>query len=88
MRGTVHIDARDSCGLPRYTGGDAWQANLTDASGIPAHIESIRDLGDGTYRVVLIPQSSGWHVLIAAADAADAISPDLGTFSARLYVYP
>ena len=63
--GFAHIDARDSCGLPRQTGGDSWSATLTKPSGGSASV-AVTDLGDGTYRVPVLSQQSGTHTLEAS----------------------
>lgn len=68
IEGHVHIDARDSCGLPRPSGGDAWSAtiNQPDGSSIAA---TVTDLTDGTYRVPVLSSQSGAHTLTATLGA-------------------
>ena len=77
--GFVHIDARDSCGQPRQTGGDGWSATLTKPSGSSSSV-SVTDLGDGTYRVPVLSPQSGSHTLRASLGAQQ--------FSATFYVDP
>ena len=62
----MHIDARESCGLPRVTGGLTWIVTIKDASGAGGLIFSIEDLGDGTSRVSFVPKREGWHQLVAS----------------------
>ena len=65
-RTAVHIDARESCGLPRVTGGLTWIVTIKDASGAGGLIFSIEDLGDGTSRVSFVPKREGRHQLVAS----------------------
>ena len=68
---TVHIDARDSCDLPRVTGGLAWQVAITEqATGKPVGVSATEDLGDGTYAVRFRGARAGVYELKAALTAA------------------
>jgi hypothetical protein len=65
----VHIDARDSCKLPRVSGADGvrWSATITDPHGAAVTVEAIQDLGDGTHRISFTPMVGGLHRFIGAS---------------------
>ena len=65
QRAAVHIDARDSCELPRVTGGLKWRASILDPSGEAVKVEGVDDLGDGISRVRFTPLDAGKHELLA-----------------------
>ena len=65
IEGHVHIDARDSCGLPRPVGGDAWSATISQPDGGSLGTMTPEDLTDGTYRVPVLSSQSGMHTLTA-----------------------
>ena len=69
IEGFVHIDSRDSCGLPRQAGGDAWAAQLAYPDGGAVAVDAA-DLGDGTYRVAVLSLQSGTHTLTATLGGA------------------
>lgn len=89
----VHIDARDSCGLPRVGGGLAWAVRLTEAaSGAAVAVHAIDDLGDGTYRVRFTGERAGLYRLTAtlqpAGDPGDDGGSGKGTLSATVELAP
>ena len=67
---TVHIDARDSCSLPRVSGGLRWAVTIRGPPGPfcnpPVRVDAVDDLGDGVSRVRFMPYCRGRHVLTAA----------------------
>lgn len=64
-RGSVHLDARDSCGMPRTVGGDTWQVSVTWMGAEVGH-DGIEDLGDGSYRVTVGPSWWGGEFRLTA----------------------
>ena len=64
----VHIDARDSCRLPRVTGGLKWHVVIHAPGGGALAVDGVIDLRDGTSRVLFTPRVSGTHTLDAALD--------------------
>ena len=62
---SVHIDARDSCKLPRSGGTDQWTATIIGPGAIAAEVRVIENLGDGTYRITFMPLHPGDHTLYA-----------------------
>ena len=79
----VHIDARDSCELPRVTGGLAWRVTIHAPSGEAAKVHSIDDLDDGTYRVRFTPPVAGKYQLEAQVHGSHQ-----GGFSSSVDVLP
>ena len=77
----VHVDARDSCGLPRYVGGDAWQLALRGPAGEALPVRGVHDVGDGTYRVSFVAARGGRHEL-----SATLTSGERGGFTADFLV--
>lgn len=72
----VHIDARDSCELPRGTGGHKWAAAITGPTGKAVRVDGVDDLSDGTYRVRFTAPVAGVHRLTARMQMAGTVKGD------------
>ena len=64
--GFLHVDSRDSCGLPLVASTGPWLAHVHGPDGAAVRVDGVDDLGDGTYSVHFTPRTPGVHSVEAA----------------------